>query len=146
MCQSFKLNNIKLRPVKLKSQKGKQVRVLNYFIIVFKKNLYIQKRFKKDIWKNLYEFPLLECENNLKPSKKSISMLFKEITILNYTLSKKETHQLSHQTLYIYFWKITCLKLQEKKSTILLKVPLNQLSVYPFPKPITKYLTQNLIT
>ncbi|MGE0567222.1 MAG: A/G-specific adenine glycosylase, partial [Bacteroidia bacterium] len=58
-CFALKFDKVKLLPVKEKKVKVKK-RVLNYFIIIDKnKNCIIQKREASDIWKGLYEFPLI---------------------------------------------------------------------------------------
>ena len=45
---------------------GKSSRFLNYFIIIDKKNrIMVEERTKKDIWRNLYQFPLIESDVNL---------------------------------------------------------------------------------
>ena len=148
ICKSFKLKNIELRPVKLKNKGSKKKRLLNYFIVIFKQHLYIKKRLKNDIWKSLYELPLIESNKKITKHlfQTYFSSSFKELTIKDIQLSKRISHKLSHQNLEINFWKVNILKLKEKKESTLLKSNLKSLLKHPFPKPIIKYLNEYLIT
>lgn len=148
ICKSFKLKNIELRPVKLKNTGTKKNRLLNYFIIFFEKKIFIKKRLQKDIWRNLYEPPLLESNDIITKQlfQQNFSSYFKKIITKKIEFSKKISHKLSHQNLEIYFWKVNVLHLKEKKENNLLQVDFKSLSKYPFPKPIAKYLNEYLIT
>ena len=148
MCKSFGLQNINLRPVKIKTKKLKKIRLLNYFIVVFNNQLYIKKRTKNDIWKNLYEPLLIESQKIItkKIFKDSFSQSFKKIILNNFKLSGNISHTLSHQNLEIKFWTVHVLKLEEKKENSLLKIDIESILEYPFPKPILKYLNEYLIT
>jgi len=148
MCKSFKLKNIELRPVKIKNKKRKKTRLLNYFIIIFEKKIYIQKRLKNDIWKSLYEPPLLESEKKItkKLFQIKFSSFFRELIIHEIQLLKRVSHKLSHQNIDINFWKVSVLKLKEKQKTNLLKISFRSILDYPFPKPIVKYLNEYLNT
>ncbi|MEC7064312.1 MAG: A/G-specific adenine glycosylase, partial [Bacteroidota bacterium] len=59
-CLSFKKNIVSLRPVKVQ-KKQKKVRFFNYLVpFDLENNTIIIKREDNDIWKGLYEFPLIE--------------------------------------------------------------------------------------
>jgi len=148
MCQSFKIQNIQSRPVKFKKNTTKKTRNLNYLIISCKENLYIKKRLQNDIWKNLYDLPIIETNEGIRDNLiiQALASNFKDFKLKNFVLIKKTQHKLSHQNLNLFFWEITTSKLKEKKSSILLKVPFQEVSQYPFPKPISKYLDEYLIT
>ena len=148
MCKSFELQNINLRPVKIKIHKLKKTRLLNYFIVVFNNQLYIKKRSENDIWKNLYEPLLIESQKMItkKIFKNFFSQHFKKIILNKFKLSKNISHKLSHQNLEIKFWTVNILNLEEKKESSLLKIDIQSVLEYPFPKPILKYLNEYLIT
>ncbi|MFZ4455262.1 MAG: A/G-specific adenine glycosylase [Bacteroidales bacterium] len=60
-CVAFATDVVSDLPVKI----GKTVvknRYFNYFIIRFNDSIYLQKREANDIWRNLYELPLIETE------------------------------------------------------------------------------------
>jgi len=58
-CFAFSKNKIQLLPVKPKKNKQK-VMYFNYFYFRYQDKTFIQKRSENDIWKNLYQFPLIE--------------------------------------------------------------------------------------
>ncbi|MFQ3335805.1 MAG: A/G-specific adenine glycosylase [Candidatus Arcticimaribacter sp.] len=100
---------------KLPFKKGKiKVTSRHFNYLVFetpKKETILTKRIKKDIWEQLYEFPLLESIEEL-----TLKELIADPLISNYTDAngvsiskfneKPIKHKLSHQQLYITFWKV----------------------------------------
>ena len=55
---------LKLYPVKAKKIKVRD-RYFNFIVIGDNDSFYIQKRESKDIWQNLYQFPLKESEKEI---------------------------------------------------------------------------------
>lgn len=106
-CKAYITNDIKSYPQKtIKIIKKK--RYFNYIVISNNKKLIFEKRVKDDIWKNLYEFPLIEG----KYSKLDQIVKKKEFVILNKKLKRPSKflklvtikHLLTHQILNIKFW------------------------------------------
>jgi len=111
-CFALQNNRVSLLPLKTKKTKVTN-RFLNY--LVFQDELHqtlVEKRTQKGIWHNLYEFPLIETNNNVNLEQiieliavkyadvfDIISVESTEIDIIN--------HKLSHQNLSIQFWKVT---------------------------------------
>ena len=60
-CTAFYENTISLLPIKSKKIK-KKTRYFNYLVVNFENQILLKKRTAKDIWQNLYEFPLIETE------------------------------------------------------------------------------------
>src|SRR6185295_17174001 len=58
-CYAFKNKRVNQFPVKSKTQKVRE-RFFYYLFIRWKNKIFLHKRTGKDIWKNLYEFPLIE--------------------------------------------------------------------------------------
>ena len=148
LCKSYKLNNIKNRPRKIKRTAPKKKRIYNYLRIIIDNKLLIKKRNKKDIWKNLYELPLIESEENISEELliKYLSKLFDSIKINHYRLDETINHKLSHQNITINFWNTRITVRKEKKNISLLNIKLKSIADYPFPKPILKYLNDYLNT
>lgn len=134
-CLALQKKKVALLPVKIKKIKIKN-RFLNYFILQDEKaNSIVQKRIAKDIWQNLYEFPLLE------------SLHFDDDTIvLQYlndhynvkSLKKLQNepiiHKLTHQKLHLQFWKVQIEgQLNEGKT-------FDAIKSYPFPIVIHHFL------
>ena len=110
-CLGFNQNRISTLPYKKEKIKV-TFRYFNYIVFETPKNeTILTKRIKKDIWEHLYEFPLLESSEEL-----TLKKLIKDPLISTYTdddgisilkLNRKPIkHKLSHQQLYITFWKL----------------------------------------
>ena len=69
---------------------------------------YLQKRTGKDIWQNLYEFPLVESDKALNVDELLLQIDEKITgnTSTQHTINKSLTvkHILSHQEIYADFW------------------------------------------
>jgi A/G-specific adenine glycosylase len=121
-CRAFELKIISDLPVK--SQKTKVTnRYFNYLFIEFQGNTFLQKRKNKDIWQNLYEFPLVETDHLLSPDEliknadfKSIFAETNETGILE--ISNPMKHVLSHRVIYAQFISIRISNLPESLSNI----------------------------
>ncbi len=142
-CFALQKNKVEQLPVKLKKTKVRQ-RFLNYLVLVDEnQNTIINKRTQNGIWKNLYEFPLLEVDTktDLEVISQKITDLYTDkyplhnISIFN---TKEIIHKLSHQELHILFWRI------EVKNRIKNGVLLSDISEYPFPIVIYNFITNVL--
>jgi len=147
-CLSLKLKTTQNRPVKKKRKAIKKTRILNYFMITDQSNnIYFQKR-TKDIWRNLYELPLFESKKIINKqyllNNNIIQKKFAEIKLNNICLSKKVSHNLSHQKLKILFWGINADNICVKKNDKIKKTLNTKIQKYPFPKPIKIFLNESL--
>lgn len=61
-CQAYHHSSINLLPIKSKKIERKN-RYFNYLIIFDGLHTFVEKRDDSDIWKSLYQFPLVECDN-----------------------------------------------------------------------------------
>lgn len=110
-CIALQTKSIENLPVKIKKLKVRK-RFFNYLVIDHKHDsTIIQQRTKKDIWQNLFEFPLYESKNDLLKVSEMENILSKEFPSLkSYTLKNFNQepiiHKLTHQTLYTSFWII----------------------------------------
>jgi A/G-specific adenine glycosylase len=98
----------------------------------------INKRTEKGIWHNLYEFPIIETENEIdfdvlsKLVHENYSDLkIKDISIYN---ENQIIHKLSHQKLHINFYKV------EVSNKLMNGISLNSLRNYPFPIVIYNFI------
>lgn len=119
-------------------------RYLNYFYVKQGDFIYLHKRIGNDIWKNLYELPLIETleptdENELirlEPFQK----LFGGYSSLSFRLlSKNIKHVLSHRILYANFYEIT-LPENEQILPDNLKISTAEIEQYAVPKLIHLFL------
>ena len=133
--------------------KQNKVSVRNrYFYYLFievkdesKKAYYLNKRGKKDIWKNLYDFPLIECKtrNNSNDilDKLALNPLLKEQKFCIQSVSDEYQHQLTHQKIYAVFIRIIVDKNSKQLSEkSILLVDKNELINYPVPRLLERYL------
>ena len=135
-CESFKENVVLLRPVK-KIKKSYIHRHLNYLFITKSDNFIIQQRGVNDVWKKLYELPLIETKKQIDKDFLMRQNYLKKFQISNIRLQYSMQHNLSHQKLKIYFWEIIVQDINIESG--LKKITLNTVSLYPFPRPLTKY-------
>lgn len=129
-CVAFALNRVKELPIKRKRVKVKR-RYLHYIIEEDALGaVVLYKRTQKDIWQGLYEFSLLETPKAV--SVEEIVTYIKErwqVRKIDF-FCKGIKHQLTHQLLFISFWRIKTANVLENA------LPLVQLDTYPMPKPL----------
>lgn len=141
ICHAHDNNTFDNLPVKIKKTKIKH-RNFNYLCIECNGNFLMKKRTQKDIWKNLYDFPLIEedripHENDIDYKKLLNSILENEIIAEK---TKHYKHQLSHQKLHITIKYIKTKKLNNDND--FLKVNRRQVNELPFPKPIERFFEE----
>jgi len=132
-CKAFNSNTVMLYPFKEKRIKIKH-RFLNYiFIITNDRKTLIKKRNGNGIWKNLYEFPLIETKK-----ESSVNEIIKELDFkyLKFISEKKIKHKLTHQKLNISFFTFKVSNFDDDLTDI------KALSNYPFPRPINKFISE----
>ncbi len=101
-CIAFSKNQVSLLPVKRQKIQTKE-RFFNYLFIKAGNHTWLQKRTKNDIWKNLYEFPLIEADKLLDKNELSQHEYFKALfadfraDVHIRTVSPPIKHILTHQ-------------------------------------------------
>ena len=142
-CAALQKKKVGLLPVKLKKTKVRN-RYFNY-IVAFDEleNTFVQKRTGKGIWHNLYEFPLLETDKpeDFETVVQQINQSFfrqNEVKSLMEYNSESIIHKLSHQHLYIKFWKANL------KGTLEKGIDLETLKALPFPIVIHNFIEKEL--
>lgn len=105
-CVAYQQNKVNELPVKLKKVKVRK-RYLNYVILQDQKEHFLlQKRTEKDIWQNMFEFPLYESQNNLnQATTQSFNLTLPTENLIRLT-DQPIKHQLTHQSLFVHFWKL----------------------------------------
>tara|TARA_B100000963_G_scaffold124062_1_gene108219 strand:- start:2819 stop:3868 length:1050 start_codon:yes stop_codon:yes gene_type:complete len=131
-CQAYLSNTVKNFPIKSKKIKSVK-KEMNYVIIISDdKKIFLNRRTDKGIWKNLYEFFLVE--DHQMPISKSmiIKSLSKQFTFDSSKLKfhKSIMHKLSHTDLKINFYLV------EVKNNYNKMYDYKSLTEIPFPKPL----------
>ena len=140
-CAALQKKKVQNLPVKLKKIKI-SYRFFNYLVFEDNKsNTLIQKRDKKGIWQNLYEFPLIETERELDLDAVSELIFSKykseyKIAAISNWHSKGKIHKLSHQHLNINFWKV---QVVDEISGAINKKSIKE---FPFPKVIFNFIEE----
>lgn len=138
-CVAFKKNIVNKLPVKLKAKKPVK-KYFNFLVFISdSKETILEKREEKGIWKNLYQFPLIETEKDIDVNKFYYKLkdhiLIKD---LNYDLSLYNDtdiiHKLSHQHLHTKFWIIAL------KKTPIQGIPIKNIREYAVPTLIEKFI------
>jgi len=150
-CIANKKNLQKTIPFKTK-RINKTNRYFKYcFLIIENEKTLVKKRVQKDIWKGLYELPLIETD---KPQSEKGFVWPKKLKIRpsNVLISKTFKHQLTHQTIYAVFYKTF---ISKKDYHLLLKnevfgdyelIKLQNMDKYAWPRLIDLYLNDLSIT
>ncbi len=140
-CAALKEQTIDKLPVKEKKIKMR-TRYLDYFYILDNKHTYINKRTKKGIWQNLYDFPCIEHTEETQEQdvidSNNWQDLFGDKTEIS-TISSPIKHQLSHQTIYARFWEIKTSAFLSDNYT---KIPVKDINKYPLPRLIDSYINK----
>lgn len=140
-CKAYADNRVNEWPVKEKKI-IKKSRWFYYLIIPQGKKIAVRKRTGKDIWENLYEFPLVESTKAISLKKLIQTAAFKKwMEGASFVISPIGTlfqQQLTHQTIKGKFLQV------QIKGNISLAgyemVSLKKLSTLPFPKLIAAFL------
>jgi A/G-specific adenine glycosylase len=137
-CAALQKKKVKELPVKLKKTKVTN-RYFNYLVFLDKhNNIIINKRTEKGIWHNLYEFPVIESDQELsfeiienKIHEKYYNLNIESVSNYNRT---QIIHKLSHQKLHINFYKISTINKIDGG------IALDSLKKYPFPIVIYNFI------
>jgi len=142
-CCAYQTNLVSTLPVKAQKTKVTN-RYFNYFFIEFQGNTFLQKRKGKDVWQNLYEFPLIESEKLLSLSElvgsENFKNLFRGIAEVDIQkMSHPMKHVLSHRVIYAQFITISINELNGEFDK-LTKTPVNEIDKFAVSRLIELFL------
>jgi A/G-specific adenine glycosylase len=137
-CAALQKKKVAELPVKLKKTRVTK-KFFNYLIFLDdSETTLINKRTEKGIWHSLYEFPIIETENQVDFD--TLSNIIQEnysdleIEAISIYNDNPIIHKLSHQKLHINFYKI------EVSKKLMNGISLNSLRNYPFPIVIYNFI------
>ena len=113
---------------KKKSKTKVRDRYFAYLVNYWNEKVVLQERREKDVWQHLYEFPLIELESDK----------LNEQIPEDYALHFECKHILSHQRIHASFFLATNKPKKIAKNQQVVSV--QELSKYPLPRLIDKYL------
>ena len=131
-CLSYANATIQNRPVKTKKQEVRN-RFFHYLIFNLNGNTYIQQRKGRDIWEELYQFPMIETENDSVPNE-----LNRIYGASLFEISSPIIHLLSHQRISARFYHIHGTDIHPLEDWILIHS--SAIQDYPIPRLLDKYL------
>jgi len=137
-CYALQKNKVGKLPVKTKRIKIKN-RFLNYIIVKDRNaDFLIEQRTENGIWKNLYQFPLIETEKP-KTAKDTIALIKEQFQTENVVIHTKEPiiHKLSHQHLHISFYEIHLKKVIPNSASF------EEMMKKPFPIVLHNFIEAN---
>lgn len=135
-CISFQTQTQKQFPCKSKKVKVKDRYF--YYLVYPSHSLQLEKRAKKDIWMNLYQFPLVECLQKTADFNEIANILHKKVKIKREIASV--THVLSHQRLHATFLEIDRPIENESYQSVKFK----DIEYYPLPRLIDRFIEENV--
>lgn len=135
-CEALSKNEVDILPLKSKKI-NKRDRFFNFLVITDGESAYLQQRLEKDIWIRLFQFPLLETEQEIS-SIENNSLIDSKHYLVNVSDHK---HLLSHQTIYAKFWLFKSETALPKNSKFKI-VSISEIHNYAVPKLIENYLNE----
>ena len=142
-CIAYQENNINSLPVKAAKTKVRH-RYFHFFYLKQGPYTYIQKRQGQDIWKNLFQFPLVESKEPLSLEyllqNQEVQALFEglqEPTIRQLVEDYK--HVLSHQHLHTNFYELEVGE-QSVLPESFLKIKCSELEDFAIPRLIHRFV------
>ena len=142
-CLGYAAGTPQAYPVKQHKTKTRN-RYFHYLYIIYKDKTWLNRRSGKDIWKGLYEFPLIETDSpadfaDLQRTE-AFRHLLSDAEELQISLDISNLkHVLTHQTLYASFYKV---EINKPVASLLqyIEIPIDSLDRYAVPRLIQLYL------
>jgi A/G-specific adenine glycosylase len=144
VCLAYASGNVLQYPVKQGKTQVKN-RYFNYLDIRQDGKTYLHKREKNDVWKNMYEFPLIETTENLPTEdllkNEQFVELFGKTENLRLKLVSQVKHVLSHRIIYASFYRID-LSAGTWENCDFLEIPAEQFHDFPVSRLVHKYMEE----
>ena len=131
----------------------KKDRYFNYLVIEQGTQTVVTKRVEKDVWQQLYEFPLVEtpvCLENLAQSEAFvIKEKINELLNNDWKLIKKSPifkQVLTHQRIFAQFWHIETTHILQITDAKYIHIDKKNVKKLAFPKVFDLYFQENTLT
>ena len=133
----------------VKQHKTKTInRYFNYIYVRMGAYTFINKRSGNDIWKNLFEFPLIETDAEVSEEELYALPAFCQLFAGHeqpsiHCVLKNVKHVLSHRVIYANFYEVE-LKESSRSFSAYRKVEINELEKYAVPRLIHSFMVKHL--
>ncbi len=140
-CVALQKGLVNTLPLKLKKTKVSN-KYFNFLVFISTdKRTQFEKRTKKGIWQNLYQFPLIETKRPLEQNQfKTHPLVVDYLKDLPYEYSLYNeidiVHKLSHQHLYTKFWIIEVDELPQNG------IEISELKTFPTPVLMSNFIEE----
>jgi len=144
-CYALKYGMVEKLPLK-KQQQALRPRYFHYLVISVRdrNGWYFRKRRENDIWKGLYEFPLIETSKPVTlprlMSSADWKQLFGKTEFVVKGQGNATTHLLSHQKIIAKFYSLELESPSEKFGTLIHPKKMHEL---PVPRIMERYLNRD---
>lgn len=144
-CYAYSFGKINELPVKLKKTKQRD-RYFNYLVLEWQGITWLQKRVENDIWKNLFEFPVIETAEETSIQQITETNQFQRLihpdnsTIVS--VSNWKVHILSHQRIHYRFIKVN-LGEEITMSNTLIRVNKEEIFNFAVPRLLEIFINEN---
>lgn len=141
-CYAFLNKQVSVLPLKEKKTK-QSFRYFYYFLIEAGKDIFMEKRTENDIWKNLYQLPMVESERELSEQE----LLNLQIPFLNnisyniLSVSGEKKHVLSHRIIMARLIRLEISEDSEIRPP-LLRVNKKDISKFAVPRLVELFLKE----
>ena len=138
-CVALQKGKVDELPIKLKKTKVTK-KHFNFLVLISEdKETVFEQRTSKGIWQNLYQFPLIESDNEIVIDAFQNHPLVKDYfktTDFSFSVFNNEpiVHKLSHQHLFTTFWII------DVKALHIEGIPISEVKNYPTPILISNFI------
>ena len=148
-CVAFRDGKTDLLPVKEKAGKVTE-RFFYYYIIIWnegEKRTIVRQRDGKDIWKGLYEFPLVEIDHGLSEEElgqqtKEFLSRFSDEAPLKVERSEEYVHKLTHRTIRATFVSAILKNARPPEGEGMRAIGWEEMKNLPISRLIDKYLSK----
>lgn len=141
-CVACAKDKVKDYPVKRGRTKVRN-RYFHYFDVRLDDFTFVRKRTDNDIWKNLYEFPMIETDENIDTEtllkRDDFIGLFNQSGMKSISHIVTMKHVLSHQVIHASFYKIL---ITSDKIKNVDKIHSDTLNDYPVSRLIHRYIDE----
>lgn len=135
-CQAFALNAVDRIPAK-KTKIKRRIRYFHYLIPIIDDQTLIEKRGDADIWAGLYQFPLIETDEQKPMTKVDMEAFIGTQIEDNIIVRICPKHVLTHQDIYATCYHFQIKMLPESKFKL---AKISELHTFALPRLIDRYL------
>jgi len=148
-CFALKAGKTKTLPLR-NAPISRKDRYFHYIVLRNETHALFNKREEKDIWQNLFDFPLIETEESSSLDKEDILNAVKRISkkipaLTEIRVSGPKSQLLSHQRIIARFYSLYLENLEEIKTDNLYLFDIENKTSFAIPKVVDWYLKDKSI-